>query len=994
MKNRFKKVLIPILCLWLICSGIPVSAAFNHYPYWAMQAAFNNAQASGDQDAILAACEDIAALYASLPDLDASLRVEEVALVAAKIYEERGMYSDALRMYQAYKDCLVVRPGMTSTDDVTERLLFADAFIEAYAYTSPTVYVHADHAADVPYFGAKNEPVAGTYAGMCRTDKGNFDSNLNSGYLLYVTFESETIQSFDWMLPNTNSHYLMELAWNIPDRYTENGAIEYLAKIANGSFDSYIISDLKYLNTLKNCGVLLRFGAEVNVWGVNSAYKHSGRLEEFKQTYIAAFRRIHDLAELHSPGVAMVYSPNDISNMYVSHKDFYPGDNYVDWVGFSSYSSLSNDANGQYASMEDAYYKKGVYENQMIKMMDIVNTYGDRKPILVSECGFLYRSSNSYQTTEHAKKSMELFYTYINMLYPQVKAVFYFNSNYGGNNYCLFGFGSMSDNPELAAAYTNAIRNNRVIADTLANKQSGYTRLETLNEKRNELSLALYAAYPGNPTLQVEYTLDGKTTATANTIPYSCTIPGSLLTPGKHTLEITTRAKASVYTQKFELDVSADGVVRAEKITHTGGNATCTAQAICEVCGLPYGDVNPDSHTPSSAWTTANGQHYHTCLNGCGAKIDVGSCGGGAASCTEQAKCSVCQQYYGGFAEHTPSAVLTSVNGQHFFPCTTAGCTQTFDSAPCVDSDKDHKCDICTTDVGAHKETDGTHLCGYCGKPVSECMDSDKDHKCDVCAADMGVHEAEDGSHVCGYCGGALTECTDEDKDHKCDLCDTEIGAHEADDGTHNCVYCGEALSECADEDKDHKCDICSGDMGVHEAEDGSHSCIYCGEAVSECSDEDKNHKCDICTADTGVHEAEDGSHNCGYCGEALSECVDENKDHKCDICTDDVGVHEAEDGTHVCGYCGETVTANAESEQGTEKDTEQSETSRAQNETAEEPAKPESSADKVNTDSSREHNDSEDSGKNSTLLIGGGAAAAIVLVGGGVIAILRKKKH
>ena len=30
---------------------------------------------------------------------------------------------------------------------------------------------------------------------------------------------------------------------------------------------------------------------------------------------------------------------------------------------------------------------------------------------------------------------------------------------------------------------------------------------------------------------------------------------------------------------------------------HTGGEATCVNQAICEVCGQPYGDLNPENHT-------------------------------------------------------------------------------------------------------------------------------------------------------------------------------------------------------------------------------------------------------------------------------------------------------------------------------------------------------------------------------------------------------------
>ena len=30
--------------------------------------------------------------------------------------------------------------------------------------------------------------------------------------------------------------------------------------------------------------------------------------------------------------------------------------------------------------------------------------------------------------------------------------------------------------------------------------------------------------------------------------------------------------------------------------THSGGTATCTAKAVCQVCGRSYGDLDPDNH--------------------------------------------------------------------------------------------------------------------------------------------------------------------------------------------------------------------------------------------------------------------------------------------------------------------------------------------------------------------------------------------------------------
>lgn len=534
---------------------LPISAAPD--PYWAMQAAYTDAVESGDADALCAAAEDIIAYYGHFRDETACNRVITPLLKAVKIYESTCRYDDALRLYQIYKRCYQALDRLTDKD-CTEALKYADAFIAQYAHATPTVYVHANEPADVPYYGAKNEPVAGTWLGM----SGTYDKQRANAFLLYVQFENESIPSFAYRLPKTENDYMLEVAWNLAD---EDLHIEMLAAIANGEKDSYLKENLAYLDTLSNARILLRFGAEVNVWDINTTYAKNGRLEEFKSAFIAAFRHIHDLAEQYAPHVAMVYSPNDISNMYVTHEDFYPGDDYVDWVGFSSYGNLSNNTVGEFASMTDAYYKRGVYANQMTKIAEIVDCYGDRKPIVVSECGFCYASAKSEQNAEHAKEKLRYFYSYINMLYPSVKAVFYFNTNFGGNDYMLFGDAA---NAEVAATYDRATHDNLVMAKTLAGIPTGYTRLSTLDETHPDaLTLSVYAAYPGSPAMTVTYTLDGKQVAKADTVPYTATLPASLLTQGRHTLTVKTvvgtdAARQTVYSEEFVLYVSASRRIR------------------------------------------------------------------------------------------------------------------------------------------------------------------------------------------------------------------------------------------------------------------------------------------------------------------------------------------------------------------------------------------------------------------------------------------------
>lgn len=64
---------------------------------------------------------------------------------------------------------------------------------------------------------------------------------------------------------------------------------------------------------------------------------------------------------------------------------------------------------------------------------------------------------------------------------------------------------------------------------------------------------------------------------------------------------------------------------------HTGGTATCTDQASCDICGKPYGDINPNNHTgdkevrnKKDPTATEEGYTGDTYCMGCNTKIKEG----------------------------------------------------------------------------------------------------------------------------------------------------------------------------------------------------------------------------------------------------------------------------------------------------------------------------------------------------------------------------------
>lgn len=80
---------------------------------------------------------------------------------------------------------------------------------------------------------------------------------------------------------------------------------------------------------------------------------------------------------------------------------------------------------------------------------------------------------------------------------------------------------------------------------------------------------------------------------------------------------------------------------------HSGGTQgpTCTEGKICKKCGAEYGILGHDW----GAWTpnyASNGTHTRSCTNYC-REVDTAKCTGGKATCSAKAVCEVCGGEYG-----------------------------------------------------------------------------------------------------------------------------------------------------------------------------------------------------------------------------------------------------------------------------------------------------------------------------------------------------------
>ncbi|MBQ8524667.1 MAG: S-layer homology domain-containing protein [Clostridia bacterium] len=551
--KKFKTYFNCIFCI-LMCASMIASVSPWHLSddeYWPAHDAYNAAVASGDEDAILAAVKLIEAAYPSPSNESEYLRLFFPSLEAAKIHERRGEFPNAA-IY--YKKCYELAELLNGEGNSYLDYLNTVEMLYRHNSVVPTVYAQTSDKANIPYYGTRAEPEAGCLHGM--TD--HFDKNFDNAQILYVQFFDEDIEPFYWQLPTDTEDYTLMIGWNVPNENYED-----LFKIANGEADDYIRRNLEYLATLK-CRVLIRFGAEVNCWSslpssLSAVEEDGGRFaEKFKE----AFRRISLMARDYCPSAGMIYSPNDISNWYFDHEDFYPGDEYVDWVGMSAYNNLTSKTEFKAGDGNDAYYSIGdYYDNQIVKIESIVESYGDRKPIIITEGGIAHRSDDGLQTEQHALEGMRFFYTYVNRVYPQVKCVMYFNSNYSSNKYSIFGL--HESNTAVAELYRTLNADNAAMEYSMGRGDAcGYVPLESFCETCEDLKLSVYAAFPTAEEIKVTYELNGKNVFESTEYPYSYNIDINSLSVGGHLLRVYVSCLNTNISLDYKLTLSPDGTVK------------------------------------------------------------------------------------------------------------------------------------------------------------------------------------------------------------------------------------------------------------------------------------------------------------------------------------------------------------------------------------------------------------------------------------------------
>lgn len=390
------------------------------------------------------------------------------------------------------------------------------------------------------YFGARNEHQRGVLFGIPADSATN--QTECSAKLIYLEFGDT---NFDWIrseLKKANENkQAVEFALNLPNQ---------------GNDISKVINDTSYLNTVANLlkdypdiKFFVRFAAEFDIWETRTD----------PESYKRAFRKVSDIIRSNVKNAAMVFSPNMVSSWDINVDDYYPGDEYVDWVGMSLYMMKyfqgvkNRDDDSKYL---EVVFGSGDSATPVLGAKKLIELYGDRKPIMISEGGASHyiRTANEDATAWAMNRMMQT-YTYLPMVYPEVKLMMYFDTVMSAeiNDYAL------KTNSKMENLYHQLTLGEMFIRKTAAKDGIvSYKKLsDTIYSDGNPLEISAYAHIYKHDNLKVNYYIDGKWCVASTEMPYSTTFDMSGYTNGEHTLRVSVEANGKeVYNKNYKLVVN------------------------------------------------------------------------------------------------------------------------------------------------------------------------------------------------------------------------------------------------------------------------------------------------------------------------------------------------------------------------------------------------------------------------------------------------------
>ena len=407
---------------------------------------------------------------------------------------------------------------------------------------------------------AKFEPASGCYIGAFIERDSNVQGN---------------IPAFEDLTKKKHASYFTYVGYGRPfpsdwfDKVVRNGAAPHIAFEPNDGLqevkdDSYLRAWARDAARTKK-PIFLRWASEMNgEWGKK---RYGNGAADYIALYKEKFALVSRVMKEEAPNVAMVWTPFAEPSRLIP--DFYPGDQWVDWVGVNIYSVYvhNGDPNQQALNEDPVDFLKNIY-----------GLYGARKPIHISEyAATIWCKGIGAETVEWAIEKTKRFYGALRDDFPRVKSVNWFcldtvSAGLANNNYSLLADGRMlatyrqlvADPHFLSRVYYDPNEWNAPVKAGTTLGQKGLTLrgpdatedilasngaiAATITEpflrglKNGDVissDLELWAQLPlGMEARGLIWQVDGQPIAIKNTQPFRVTVPRDRLVEGEHSAQL------------------------------------------------------------------------------------------------------------------------------------------------------------------------------------------------------------------------------------------------------------------------------------------------------------------------------------------------------------------------------------------------------------------------------------------------------------------------
>lgn len=381
-----------------------------------------------------------------------------------------------------------------------------------------------------PYYGAKFEPRGGTYFGCVTENKGDFDTQPGA-YLTFFTGNQQDIYyPANQIIKDSNAITVVEFTANNFEDFDINSFATAVANL-NAYGKPMLISVMNEMNT--------------------------SNLQYDSVRFVNTFRQAADIIHQY-PNLGVVWSPVDLGSLDKSFEQFYPGDEYVDWIGVSSFELSTFTGKADTTDVEASYFMTGQYSwatNRIKPLMQFIERNNIAKPVMITQGG-VSNISNVYGDIDWwaAPRLKNRYYDLI-MKYPNIKLINYFNEDRQENE--SFDF---INKPGLADIVDTAVSSGAYITSYGGQPQFVYRKTSTGGTYvSNDGYMPIYvqAYVPGKDTNTVHYEIDGVWYHYTQSAPYTCYVNIAALSDGNHTI-----------TAKL------DGMVKTSSFTKTGNTIT------------------------------------------------------------------------------------------------------------------------------------------------------------------------------------------------------------------------------------------------------------------------------------------------------------------------------------------------------------------------------------------------------------------------------------